>query len=72
MEELDFDALEGPSEGGGRKHICPQCHKRFQRPSSLKIHANIHTGDTPYSCPHPGCGRAFNVASNMRRHFRKH
>ncbi|KAJ7024893.1 hypothetical protein C8F04DRAFT_968392, partial [Mycena alexandri] len=70
-DELDFDLSEGTSEDS-RKHLCPTCGKRFQRPSSLRIHANTHTGATPYSCPHPGCGRAFNVASNMRRHFRKH
>ncbi len=25
-----------------------------------------------YECPFPGCGRKFNVNSNMRRHFRNH
>ncbi|KAJ7203133.1 hypothetical protein GGX14DRAFT_697315 [Mycena pura] len=25
-----------------------------------------------FRCPHAGCGRAFNVNSNMRRHFRNH
>ena len=25
-----------------------------------------------YVCPFPGCGRKFNVNSNMRRHFRNH
>ncbi|KAJ7124286.1 hypothetical protein C8R44DRAFT_580399, partial [Mycena epipterygia] len=55
-----------------KKHICPTCHKRFSRPSSLRIHANTHTGATPFHCPHPGCGRAFNVNSNMRRHARNH
>ncbi|KAF7308046.1 C2H2 finger domain transcription factor mtfA [Mycena kentingensis (nom. inval.)] len=60
------------SSSSGRKHICATCQKRFNRPSSLRIHMNTHSGATPYRCPHPGCGRAFNVSSNMRRHLRNH
>ncbi|KAJ3753670.1 hypothetical protein EV361DRAFT_807986, partial [Lentinula raphanica] len=55
-----------------KKHVCPECFKRFSRPSSLRIHGNTHSGVTPFSCPFPGCGRKFNVSSNMRRHYRKH
>ncbi|KAJ2927829.1 hypothetical protein H1R20_g9271, partial [Candolleomyces eurysporus] len=35
---------DGPSNG--KKHICPTCLKRFNRPSSLRIHVNTHTGAT--------------------------
>ncbi|KAJ7166219.1 hypothetical protein C8R46DRAFT_823491, partial [Mycena filopes] len=55
-----------------KKHPCSICGRSFNRPSSLRIHANMHTGAMPFECPHPGCGRAFNVNSNMRRHFRNH
>ncbi|GJE97242.1 zinc finger protein [Phanerochaete sordida] len=55
-----------------KKHSCPHCHKRFNRPSSLSIHVNTHTGAKPFRCPFPGCSRAFNVNSNMRRHWRNH
>ncbi|KIK54980.1 hypothetical protein GYMLUDRAFT_48183 [Collybiopsis luxurians FD-317 M1] len=55
-----------------KKHVCTECYKRFNRPSSLRIHENTHTGLTPFRCPYPGCGRRFNVSSNMRRHYRKH
>ncbi|KAK0196312.1 hypothetical protein F5146DRAFT_923163, partial [Armillaria mellea] len=55
-----------------RKHACTVCNKRFNRPSSLRIHLNTHTGATPFRCPFPGCGRGFNVNSNMRRHYRNH
>ncbi|KAJ7843298.1 hypothetical protein B0H13DRAFT_2412665 [Mycena leptocephala] len=30
------------------------------------------TPSTAFRCLHPNCGRAFNVNSNMRRHFRNH
>ncbi|KAJ7652673.1 hypothetical protein DFH06DRAFT_1330773 [Mycena polygramma] len=51
--ELDTDADEtegtdgeANAQGGGRKHICPTCAKGFNRPSSLGIHQNTHTGAT--------------------------
>ncbi|KAH7923187.1 hypothetical protein BV22DRAFT_603132 [Leucogyrophana mollusca] len=68
--DLNDGSLHG--EGRGKKHQCPHCGKRFNRPSSLKIHVNTHTGAKPYQCPFPGCGREFNVNSNMRRHWRNH
>ncbi|KAJ7140556.1 hypothetical protein C8R43DRAFT_1017467 [Mycena crocata] len=74
--DMDVDVDDGEDDGDGtgegKKHVCPTCAKRFNRPSSLRIHVNTHTGATPFRCPHPGCGRAFNVNSNMRRHFRNH
>ncbi|EPQ57547.1 hypothetical protein GLOTRDRAFT_127898 [Gloeophyllum trabeum ATCC 11539] len=54
------------------KYECPYCHKGFNRPSSLKIHINSHTGEKPFMCPYEGCGRTFSVLSNMRRHARVH
>ncbi|KAI0655346.1 hypothetical protein C8Q70DRAFT_923910 [Cubamyces menziesii] len=55
-----------------RRHGCGICHRRFNRPSSLRIHMNSHTGDQPFQCPFPGCSRRFSVNSNMRRHYRNH
>ncbi|TFK54211.1 hypothetical protein OE88DRAFT_1625056, partial [Heliocybe sulcata] len=54
------------------KYECPYCGKGFNRPSSLKIHINSHTGEKPFMCPQEGCGRTFSVLSNMRRHARVH
>ncbi|KAJ7062629.1 hypothetical protein C8F01DRAFT_102194 [Mycena amicta] len=71
-DESGSQAGDASSNSPTRKHLCPQCGKRFNRPSSLRIHVNTHTGATPFRCPYPNCGRAFNVNSNMRRHYRNH
>ncbi|KAJ6462480.1 hypothetical protein C8R45DRAFT_772240, partial [Mycena sanguinolenta] len=55
-----------------KKYACPVCGKRFTRLSGVKTHCNTHTGAMPFCCPYPHCGRAFNVNSNMKRHFRTH
>ncbi|KAI0701539.1 hypothetical protein C8T65DRAFT_579507, partial [Cerioporus squamosus] len=62
----------GSVEDSERRHCCPHCNKRFNRPSSLAIHVNTHTGAKPFTCAFPGCNRKFNVNSNMRRHYRNH
>ncbi|KAI9754505.1 MAG: hypothetical protein M4579_004675 [Chaenotheca gracillima] len=52
------------------RYICAICNKAFSRPSSLRIHSHSHTGEKPFKCPHHGCGKAFSVRSNMKRHER--
>lgn len=59
-----------PPETG--RNRCPVCHKVFKRPSSLQIHFYIHTGVKMFKCEWEGCGRMFNVKSNMKRHYRLH
>ncbi|KAJ6589215.1 hypothetical protein B0H19DRAFT_924230, partial [Mycena capillaripes] len=78
VADYDFADTVGAANGridkdtGKKNHICSTCGKRFNRPSSLRIHSNTHTGAQPFRCSFPSCGRTFNVNSNMRRHFRSH
>ncbi|KAH6574400.1 hypothetical protein BASA50_003783 [Batrachochytrium salamandrivorans] len=53
-----------------RRYQCQYCAKRFSRPSSLTTHIYTHTGERPFACDIPGCGRSFSVLSNLRRHTR--
>jgi len=55
-----------------QKKQCPVCGKKCSRPSTLKTHYLIHTGDNPYCCTRPGCTKSFNVKSNLQRHIRSH
>uniref|UniRef100_A0AAY4CQN3 C2H2-type domain-containing protein n=1 Tax=Denticeps clupeoides TaxID=299321 RepID=A0AAY4CQN3_9TELE len=57
------------SRSQGKPHKCPHCSKSFANSSYL---AQIHTGDRPYKCAHPGCEKAFTQLSNLQSHRRQH
>lgn len=64
---------EDPCEEGflsrEKKHGCTMCHKRFDRPSTLKKHLLVHTGEKAFQCTI--CARRFGVMSNLNRHIRR-
>lgn len=46
-------------------HKCTECLLTFRRPSKLKAHFRIHTGERPFAC---SCGKAYARFQHLRRH----
>ncbi|KAJ7160674.1 hypothetical protein C8R43DRAFT_1177092 [Mycena crocata] len=67
--EEDADAIEEGFLSREKKHGCTMCHKRFDRPSTLKKHLLVHTGEKAFQCSI--CERRFGVMSNLNRHIRR-
>lgn len=61
-----------PTGEAAARSRCPICKKQFKRPSSVQTHLYSHTGQKCFKCPWEGCGREFNVKSNMTRHYKLH
>lgn len=70
--EAQEEAFNVPHAVGLKRNQCPVCHKVFKRPLLFQIHFSIHTGVKLYKCEWEGCGRLFNVKSNMTRHYKLH
>ncbi|KAI8335936.1 hypothetical protein BC941DRAFT_429787 [Chlamydoabsidia padenii] len=48
------------------------CDMVFTRSEHLARHARKHTGEKPYKCVVPGCGRMFSRFDNMMQHTQTH
>ncbi|CAG2104612.1 unnamed protein product [Medioppia subpectinata] len=57
-----------------RPHAChwPQCGKRFNTKSGLKIHTNRHNNIKPFACDLPDCGQRFVTKPQLNLHTNKH
>lgn len=58
------------SEVKGYPCYFPDCGKVFTRPSHLKKHLYIHTGERPHKCSY--CSDAFKTKWTLKKHIRTH
>ena len=54
-----------------KKHPCPICKARFQRPEHVKRHLKSHSSEKPFECDEPNCGKRFNRKDNLKAHIKK-
>ena len=51
---------------------CPRTCQPFKAKYKLVNHIRVHTGEKPFHCPFPGCGKTFARSENLKIHKRTH
>ena len=67
--EEDHSDCESTSVIGYR---CKKCKRVLGTKQSLKEHFYTHTGQKPYKCSEPGCGKFFRQSSQLSYHRKIH
>ena len=74
VTHLSEDHVGGPES---TSHICfwkdcPRNGQPFKAKYKLINHIRVHTGEKPFACPFPGCGKLFARSENLKIHKRTH
>ncbi|KAL4235692.1 hypothetical protein ACF0H5_004085 [Mactra antiquata] len=69
-EKISSLILEGALSPNGIR--CRVCSRVFPREKSLQAHMRTHTGERPYFCDYPGCGKSFCQSGQLKTHQRLH
>ena len=74
VTHLTVDHIGGPeiSDHTCYWQNCPREKKSFKAKYKLVNHVRVHTGEKPFPCPFPGCGKLFARSENLKIHKRIH
>eukprot|EP00075_Anas_platyrhynchos_P014635 XP_027303888.1 zinc finger protein ZIC 4 [Anas platyrhynchos] len=74
VSHVTVEHVGGPEQSS---HVCyweecPREGKPFKAKYKLINHIRVHTGEKPFPCPFPGCGKVFARSENLKIHKRTH
>nr|QFQ66899.1 Zic-like protein [Hofstenia miamia] len=74
VTHLTVEHVGGPEQSVHTCHwqACTRAGKPFKAKYKLINHIRVHTGEKPFPCPFPGCGKVFARSENLKIHKRTH
>jgi len=74
VTHLTVDHVGGPEQTDHTCywHDCDRRQQPFKAKYKLVNHVRVHTGEKPFPCLYPGCGKVFARSENLKIHKRIH